>query len=54
MPQREAAAVSGPRLDPRLDCIENGEPATVNILMRWTRSMVVTLQEVDGTFNPIF
>lgn len=44
-----------PRLHPKLDCIENGEPATVNILMRWTRSMVITaLQEVDGAFNPIF
>ena len=44
-----------PRLDPRFDCIENGESATVNILMRWTRSIVITaLQEVVGTLDPVF
>jgi len=43
-----------PSLNPEFDCIENGEPATVNILLRWTRPMVITaLQEVVGTFNPI-
>ncbi|KAK0618901.1 hypothetical protein B0T14DRAFT_197781 [Immersiella caudata] len=44
-----------PRLNPEFDCIENGEPSTVNILLRWTRPMVITaLQEVVGTFDPIF
>ncbi|KAK3381759.1 hypothetical protein B0H63DRAFT_476572 [Podospora didyma] len=44
-----------PPLIPEIDCIENGEQATVRILERWTRGMVnEALKQVVGTFYPVF